>query len=258
MPLTASAILEHLDKASGWGWPDFTGDATTEYHALRMIAAREAEGDGWGVAFESIRGSFIADVNEEPFAACIWTRVYGSKLSREARNAPPQRSLGLNAPRHEERLLRVEGILVEGPAGPLACKDAMIRELDLRPGLLNNVDRSSECPADVLLIRAYLARFPASLWHSPEDALEHLGLESPRVVVVCDAFAHVLGRRATPYGWAPLDRISVLPSTSDTYRSLADALETREASRFRSGTSNLDWRNWVRFRDENALVEAGS
>jgi hypothetical protein len=250
--LTAASILEHLDKAAAWGWPDFTGDATTEYHALRLIAAREAEGDGWAVAFESIRGSFLANVDEEPFAACIWTKVYGSKLGRDDRNAP-QRALRLSAAAHEERALHIHGIVAEGPAGPLHCKDAMIEALDLRPGLVGNADRSTECPADVLVLRAYLATHPSALWYSPEDALAWLNLDAPRIVVTSDAFAHVLGKRATAYGWPPLDTIAVPPSTSDVYQSLAEALAARDGSKFRPAESNLDWRKWVRFEDENAL-----
>jgi hypothetical protein len=252
MPLTAASILEHLDKASTWGWPDFTGDATTEYHALRLVAAREESGDGWAVAFETIRGSFLADVDEEPFAACIWTKLYGSKLSKDDRNGP-QRKLRLSVPQHEERALHIHGITAQGPGGDLHCKDAMIAALDLRPGLVGNVDRSTECPADVLVLRAYLATHPGALWYPPEDVVGWLGLESPSVVVVSDAFAHVLGKRPAPYAWEPLDAIAVPPSTSDAYKSLAEALAARDGSKFRPGTSNLDWRNWVRFEDENAL-----
>jgi hypothetical protein len=252
MPLTAPEILDHLDKASAWGWPDFTGDATTEYHALRLVAAREEAGDGWAIAIETIRGSFLADVDEEPFAACIWTKVYGSKLTRDERNGP-QRKLRLSVNEHEERALHIHGIVAEGPAGTLHCKDAMIAALDLKPGLVGNMDHSTECPADVLALRAYLATHPGSLWYPPEDVLDWVNLDAPKIVVVSDAFAHVLGKRGAAYGWPPLDAIAVSPSTSPAYRSLAEAIVARDASKWSPGASNLDWRSWVRFEDENAL-----
>jgi hypothetical protein len=251
MPLTESDVIAHLDEASRQGWPEFTGITRTEYHALRLTVVRSETTDDWAIVFESVLGSFIADPLEEPFAASVWSTGYGPHIDFASRHGEP-RDLGLRVGPRNEKSLHIEGITLEGRAGPLECRDAMIAELDLRPGMLTNLDRSAEVPVDVLLIRAYLAIHPTSFWYPQDDLVALLEVPNPRVLVVSDAFAHVLGPQETPYGYPPLDAISILPSASDTYRSVAAAIARRDGALFRPGASNVDWRNWVRFSDENA------
>ncbi len=251
MALADADIVRRLDEVSMHGWPDFTGLSRTEYHAMRLTAVRSATSDAWAIVFESVLGSFLADPAAEPFAAAMWTTGYGPHFDVGARHGE-LRGLGLYPGPRAERSLRIEGVVIDGPAGRLTARDAMLESLDLRPGMLTNGERSAEVPIDVLLIRAYLATFPDALWYPLPELVALLDVPEADVIVSTTAFAHVLGRQPEPYDHPPLDAIAIAPSESETYRSLASAITHRDPARFRPGESNTDWRRWVRFRDTNA------
>lgn len=251
MALNVAEILQHLDRASTHGWPEFTGMSRTEYHALRLTAVRSATSDSWAVVFESVLGSLIASPAEEPFAAGVWTTGYGPHIDFAARHGEV-RDLGLRPSERNHRSLHIEGIVVEGPAGTLHARDEMLTTLDLRPGMLTNNEMSAEVPVDVLLIRAYLATFPDSLWYPLDELVALLEVPDANVIVSTTAFDHVLGTQEFGYDHPPLDAIAIPPSQSDTYRSLAEAIVHRDPARFRPGVSNTDWRLWARHRDQNA------
>lgn len=251
MALTDADVLGRLDEVSTHGWPGFTGLSRTEYHALRLTAVRSATSDAWAIVFESVLGSFIADPAEEPFAAAVWTTGYGPHIEVGSRHGE-HRGLGLHPGPRNERSLRIEGVVVDGPAGRLVARDAMLESLDLRPGMLTNGEESAEVPIDVLLIRAYLATYPDSLWYPTPEVVALLEVPDPQVIVSTTELAHVLGREVPAYGDPALDAIAIAPSESETYRSLARAIAHRDPERFCPGESNTDWRRWVRFRDTNA------
>ncbi len=251
MPIKASAaeILEKLDHIANHGvWPRFDGPlGTFEYHAMRLVAVTERGGDGdWGIAFECVYGDFLDEETDNPYAANISTFTiipgdpYGTRTSR---------ALPLSIRCDGERdpsSLHIEGITVCGPAGDLRCTDSMIAEYDLRPGMLcGGCDGGATDSNLILLIRAYLARFPGSLWH---DVTATFG-GACDVVLVSDAFEHVLGAHVPN---RPSGPFAIDPSASTTYRSLADALVAGDASRFVPGESNLDWRQWAVIPDPNA------
>lgn len=113
-----------------------------------------------------------------------------------------------------------------------------------------NFDGLTESPADVLLVRAYLAAHPGSLSPALSDTVAALSGKLEDIFLVTDAFEHVLG----PAGEGeppPLDRFAVLPSESPTYRSLARALAADDPSLFVPGPSNLDHRLWATTPDAN-------
>lgn len=247
MALTEAAILDVLDRSAAHDWPDLWGVTMTEYHALRLVAVRARDGDSWGVAFDALRGSLVDE--DVALGAGTWTSIYGSHVPIERHLVTPRRAVPLHVPEdRDQQGSDLAGVEIVGPAGVLRCDSGTAERLDLRPGRVCNLDRSSESPLDVLLIRAYLAAFPGSLWPPIEESVAHLGIDGADVVVSCDAFHHVLGP-SSPVDREDLRPLSVAPSASPTYRSLAAALASRDSSRFVPGTSNLDWRCWAVYVD---------
>lgn len=238
-------ILRTLDAMARDGlWPRFDDPlGTFEYHAMRLVAVRERDGDrGWGVAFECVLGDFLDEDN--PYAAGVSTYLitpgdpFGTRRRRE---------LPLTIERGDDRdpaSLLIEGVVVHGPAGALRCTDAMKAELDLRPGLLcGGCDGGAEDSTFVVLLRAYLARYPGSLWSDVTELFD-----APcDVIVAADAFEHVLGAGAAQGGPFAID-----PSASPTYQSLARAIVEEDGAHFVPGPSNLDWRRWAVVPDGNA------
>ncbi len=236
----ADAILAKLDEIAAHGnWPSFDGPlGVFEYHAMRMVAVRERGGDeDWGVAFECVFGDFLDPAGDNPRAANVSTFLivpsdpYGVRRSR-----------GLP--------LSVDGDLVTGPAGVTRCDADAARRLDLRPGMLcGGCDGAAEDWSAILAIRAYLAEHPGALWSHDVAAL----FGSPcDVVVASEAFAHVIGDRYPDTDAPPeIRQIAIAPSASTTFRTLAEALATGDASRFVPGESNLDWRRWATIPDES-------
>lgn len=252
MPIKATVeqILAKLDDIATRGnWPRFDGPlGTFEYHAMRLVAVTERGGDeDWGLAFECVYGDFHVEDEESAYAANVSTFVI---IPAEPFGRRDSRPLPLSIRDDAERdptSLSIEGITVSGPAGELRCTDAMIAEHDLRPGMLcGGCDGGAEDSNLILLIRAYLARYPGSLW---KDVTAAFG-GACDVVVVSDAFEHVVG--ANVVNASNDGPFAIDPSASTTYRSLADALVSGDASRFVPGASNLDWRRWANIPDAKA------
>ncbi len=251
MALGVKSILATLDASAASQWPDFWGITMTEYHALRLIAVRSRTGDDWGIVFDIIRGSAIDD--SLVLGAGVWRQVYGSQVTDDEL---PIHYLPLILPEGREyKSVHLEGLEVDGPAGKLRCDTTTLQRLDLRPGLVCNNDGSSERPIDVLAIRAYLAEHPGSLWPPVEESATLLRIEDGEILVVSEAFAHVLGPNI-PMDRDDLEALAVLPSASPTYRSLAEVLVARDPSRFVPGASNLDWRRWAVHQDDNVDLSA--
>lgn len=226
--ITAAAILDHLDRAAGHIWPlfNYAADGRLEYFAMRLTACRAREGDGWGVLFERITGSYPDGLRVERLA-------YGSELS-------------LDDPVLEAEYVDLEmigddplfhGGRIVGPGGELALDESLIDRHDLRPG---KVCEPGYWPYRALLIRAYLAAYPDCLWMDPDVAPGLLGLDGAEVIAVSDRFHHVTG----PYRreGVPEQPWEIDPGESPAYRSLAIALVERRSDGFEPGDSNLDWR----------------
>ncbi|MFO0745798.1 MAG: GNAT family N-acetyltransferase [Myxococcota bacterium] len=240
----AESILAKLDGLAANGlWPRFQEAlGTFEYHAMRMLAVRERGGAGdWGLAFECVHGDFLDENGDfNAYAANISTYVYTPHDSFGHRHCRPL-PLTLHGVR-SPMSAHIEGVTIRGPGGELVCHDAMCDALDLRPGRLCQTPPDlttpfmdgCEDPNFVILLRAWLAHFPGSLWGDLTAAFDG----PVDVVVASDAFEHVVG----PLGQGDAAR---LPSQSATYRSLADALVHRDGRRFVPGPSNLDWRLWA-------------
>lgn len=250
---SAEAILAKLDAHAQDGlWPRFQEPlGTFEYHALRLVAVLERGGNSdWGLAFECVHGDFLdPDGDFNAYAAQVSTYIitphdpFGQRASRPL-------PLTLEGAR-DPLAATLAGITVHGPGGALACHAATVDALDLRPGHLcqwptaPDGTASAEDPNFVMLVRAWLATHPGSLWSDPKP-----WFDAPvDVLVVSDAFAHVAG----PLGSGAAAR---LPSESPTYRSLADALVHRDPTRFVPGPSNLDWREWATHIDPRCSAPA--
>ena len=251
MTLTAESILDVLDRSAAADWQDFCGTAALEYHALRLIAVRSRAGDDWGVVLEAIRGSLIN--NTLSVAAGYWTKVYGSRVTIGLHLVIETRNLPLDLPeRRNRKSVRLDGLEIGGPAGTLVGDDGMIERFHLRPGRVCNFEGYAESPLDTLAIRAYMAAFPGSLWRPAEIPAAFTGVEDGEILLVSDAFHHVLGPEILDDTREDLRALTVSPSASESYRSLAVAIASRDGSRFAPGASNLDWRKWAIYEDSDA------
>jgi hypothetical protein len=212
--LDAATILKVLDAAAAADgnertpWPTLNpGTAPFEFHAMRLIAVRAVDGDDWGILLEVAQGDLMDDDARWP--ACVQQYTYGSQVATGGRYLTDSRPLKVTA----------------------AVNAALAKELDLRPGmsLTGDVDGWDE----VLAIRATLAQDKARIFPDPQTLISVLNVPNAQVLVVSDAFEHVGG---TGVG---ADRA---PSTSVAYRTLAEAIATRDPKRFDPGTSRTDWR----------------
>jgi hypothetical protein len=229
--LTADHVLAVLDQATE-RWPEFNYafDGRQEYHALRLIAAREREGEGWGVVFERLSGSYPQNLFVQRFA-------YGSGLppGAEYDDIVTLDDLDIEGPEPEGHLFH--GGVIQGPGGELRLDESLIDRWDLRPGKCTEIGYH---PMRALAIRTYLAHAPDCLWPPVDDAVAQLGLEDAEALVVSTAFAHVIGpyqREGVPEAHWQID-----PSESPTFQSLADALVERDGELFDPGEPNTDWR----------------
>lgn len=223
--IDADAILAMLDNSTSHGWPDLFGEPC--YHAMRLVAARERGGGGWGLAFERIEGA-----SQDTLARGVY--VMGSRVAPGPRT--DEGDVGVFEDEEEEA---PEGAaIVVGPAGPITVDRALIEQLDLRPDLATGPEE--EPTRFAVLVRAYVALHLSTLWAPVEQIVQHLCLgDDPEIIVVSAAFEHTVG----PYGiddYPP--RWRVWPRASATYQSLARALIARDAAHFEPGESNLDFR----------------
>lgn len=233
LTLDASTILAQLDAAAAERWPEFNlaFDGRQEYFALRVIAAREREGSGWGVVFERLSGSY-------PMSLFVVRFAFGSNLASgaEYEDIVNLDDLDIEPPEREDAHL-FHGGVIRGPAGELRLDERLLDAWDLRPGKCTEFGYH---PMRALAIRTYLHHAPGCLWPPVDAALAQLGLADPVALVVSDAFEHVIGpfqREGVPeQAW------QINPSESPTFRSLAAAIVERDAARFEPGVPNTDWR----------------
>lgn len=243
MSLEAESILATLDAQWAVSWPDFRMISTLEYHAMRLVVVRDDS--DWAVVFDQVVGSLIDPY--EAAGAGVRSQIYGPSIPSYDINVPVKRPLALEADPHEDDDLQLDGVRLQGPAGELTFRPELVGALDLRPGKVCNLDRNSEAPADVLLIRAYLATYPGSLFGELADSTATVRGSAEDVLLVATSFEHVLSR-PTAEG-EPDGRFVKRPSESETFRSLADAIASRDPRAFKPGQSNLDWRLWATFED---------
>ncbi len=238
--LTESAILSLLDLCAEreldteeTPWPLFNSkkDGISVFHGMRLIAARAARGNGWGIVMERITGTHFRN-------AMVETYLYGSNVN-PGLNTRHSQPLKFKTIHEGEEDTGLDGIMVKGPAGILSLANDMIGKYGLRTRNLGV--RAPQAVAFILRLRAYLARYPGAFWIDAAQAAAPLSLgEDVDVVVETDHFTHVLGTDASDI---PNKNKFWLARPSDTrvYRSLAKALVERNGSLFKPGKSNIDW-----------------
>ena len=219
--LSAAHVLARLDRAAALPadsrdhWPRFFENSypgKSELHGLRLLAAREREGDRWTLILERVSG--YSPLRVERF-------VFG--------HAPPGHTDG-----HRDDTDRQ--VHLELPS--VAPDPAML--LTEQPDYW----AVREAPSVVPALRGYLADHgglhpivtPAS------ELLAHL--TDPVIVADTLAFQHLEGR--PPTGCEPRPT-NAAPSESIAYRSVAAALAARDPSLFEAGAPNTDWRVHARF-----------
>lgn len=233
--LTAELILKTLDAAAAsqmterMPWPSLRPSAGHfEYHAMRVITVRQDEGsagkagaqgrgDHWGVLIEVVQGDLLDRKVEWP--AIVQQYLYGSKVLAGGRYLVDARPLKLNA-----KKLKIDA--------------SVAAKLDLRPG--QSVTGAVEHWDDVLAIRAALIKQRTSVFPDPKKVIKALKVPKAKVINVTDSFEHVDG---TVLGKGEL---AALPSSSIAWRTLAEALAARDASKFNAGNANTDWRHHVK------------
>jgi hypothetical protein len=247
--LTAQAILDELDAyAEGeratefMAWPHFnTGiDGRWEYHALRLVAARAATGDGWGIAFERLSGCDGTNL-------CLRHYLYGSHVDEPGEQLPDMDAVPFEATDRdteseyeEDYPDDIHGTVIRGPRAANILTEEDVERLDLRRG---RTTEESSNPNFCLRLRACLAQQPGGFRSAARAVAAQLRLgDDAQVIVVSDAFEHALGtdggtdRDDHDQAWC------IPPSRSKTFQSLARALVARDGALFKPGRSNLDWR----------------
>lgn len=243
--LTVDAILRVLDGAcSGqngfWPWFSMGVDGRYEYFGLRLVVFRAKAGDGWGIVLERLMGC-------DPDSFQVSRYAYGPGATSGAdfdEIVFLESAFEIEGP---EESVVFHGNIAKGPMGDLVLDESLFATHDLAPG------RATEFggwAARTLAVRAYLAENPRAFWPEPAEALSASGVPDGELFLTSDAFFHVSGpapegRKTEPW--------SLLPSQSTTYRSLAEAIVSRVASRFVPGESNLDYRLHAYEADEYVL-----
>jgi len=226
--ITAAAILATLDEGTRQVWPEFNyaADGRVEYFAMRMIAARDRVGDGWGVVFERLQGA-------DPDSFRINRMAYGSALDP---TDPFGEATWLDLKISESPEELFHGGTIEGPAGAVTLDEAMFDTWDLRPGWRCEL---SYFAYRVLLVRAYVLAVGDAIWPDLAESLDALGLTDPEPIITTTAWHHVTG----PFGrdGIPPQTWEVYPSEEPTFQSLAEALVTRDPARFEPGEPNTDF-----------------
>lgn len=118
------------------------------------------------------------------------------------------------------------GSTIRGPKGKVTLKKQDLKALDLKPGKGTEPDSGGE---QLVLLRAYLAKFPHTIFPPAKETLAVLKLKKPRMLIVTEEFQHV----------GDADDV---PSKSKTYASLAEAIAACGAKKFVAGKDNTDWR----------------
>lgn len=245
--LSTERILATLDaacraEAGGWPWFNMGVDGRCEYFGLRLIAVRSKSTNGWGIVLERLMGC-------DPYSMQIARYAYGPgtindsdfdhvhSLEEALEIVPSDHDDedGDEDGNDDEGRPVFSGMIARGPAGDLLLDESLFARHDLRPGL---VTEAGGWMARTLAIRAYIETYPEAFWPPVEEALSAAGVADGEILLVSTSFEHASGHRND----GPVERWHVWPSESATYRSLAEALVARDASRFVPGPSNLDWR----------------
>ncbi|MFO0595080.1 MAG: hypothetical protein U0228_07245 [Myxococcaceae bacterium] len=218
--LTVAGVLHVLDAAAAAPmgaripWPSLhPTSGHFEPHAWRVVTVRQEKGDHWGVLIEVVQGDLLDPKVKWP--AVVQRYTYGSKVQSGGRYVLDAKRLKVN------RRTKVTEELIE--------------TLDLRAG--QSVTGAVESWKDVLLIRHALARDPGVFFAPAEKAAKVLKVPKGKVVSVVTKWEHVDG---TALG---KDEHARLPSSSVAWKSLAEALVARDASKFQAGAVNTEWRS---------------
>lgn len=233
---TSGAILELLDRAAQgldsaeWPWFHWGEDGRCEYFALRLIVVTDPEEAGsWGVVFERLQGS-------PPDALQIVRFAYGphAQGGRAGEYSVPLR-FDISAGRDEGHVFH--GSTAVTDYGEFPLDESLFEKYNLLPGFHTEEGSLSQ---RVTAIRAFLEANPGVLWPSPEGALSAAGLPNGEILLVSEEFEHAAGTAVAPgvqeKPW------HILPSQSQTFQSLAEAIIEGDPSLFYPGENNLDWR----------------
>ncbi len=223
--LTAESVLAVLDAAAAapigarLPWPTIVASAGHfEYHAMRVVAVRSTRGDDWGILVEVVQGDILGAEDDVRWPATIQRYTYGSKV--------PSGGAYL-----------VDARPIPAVVHAQALDEARVRALDLRPG--RSITGAIADWPSVLALRALVASDPDALFPPAGTQLGALGLPRAEVLLDVRALEHVGG---TAHGAGALAR---LPSSSPSWRSIAEVIATRDPERFEVGASNVDWRRYA-------------
>jgi hypothetical protein len=230
--LSAEHVLARLDRAASGAaedltrWPRFFYNSypgKSEYHGMRLFAAREQAGDRWVIVIERLTGYNPLRVEQFRF-----TNTESGHVEAADRRV------------HFE----VAETTVTGPVGAVPFDPAAgaLAQLTEAPDYW----AQREARGAVIPLRSYLAAHPTGLY---TDAAALAGsLDAPVIVADTIAFAHAEGPEA-PAGTEHLPT-QIAPSASPAFRSLAVAIANRDPAAFDPGTPNTDWRLHARFAPE--------
>ncbi len=194
--LDPDAILAKLDAGvKGNDWPDFFElNPEDVLHGMRIVALRA--GSDWGIALERLQG-------DDPETLIARTWLFGSTDTEK------------NGYSDQPVSFSVEEGEATGPRGSMDLTKVKGKK-----------------PKFEAIARAYHAHFDGGLWPSAATTAALFQFaETPEIVVVSDAFAHV--------ALASGKKKQALPSESKTYVSLAKAVATGDGSLFTPGKSNV-------------------
>jgi hypothetical protein len=243
--LTPDAILATLDAAcrgEGGGWPWFVCgvDGRTEYFDLRLVVIRRSDDDAYAIVLERLQGC-------DPDSFMLQRFAYGPHAANGSdfdHSASYESDFTLESPDGNEDGPVFGGMVANGPAGELRLDESLFARLDLKPGF---ACEAGGWAARTLALRAYLADHPDAYFPAPEAARDAAGMPDGELFLVSRAFRHVDGAAREGAEAMPWN---VWPSESETYRSLADAIVSGDASRFVPGDSNLHWSLHAREADD--------
>jgi hypothetical protein len=217
-------LLAALDAAAaGNGWPDvFALNPEDQFRGLRVLGLRD--GPDWAVVFERLEG-------DGPDTLALRRWCVGGKPGL-VDHVPISIAFDPALEEHS-RDLNIDGVVVTGPHGTLTVQKAALDKDTLA------LCKRDPTPRFTALLLAYLAVKPGALWPDAAAAAAFAGLgDGARVVVACDAFAHV--------PLYPEDRVPRVPSASPVMQSLADAVAHDDGARFAPGTPDTRWRDQAR------------
>jgi hypothetical protein len=230
--LSAEHVLARLDRAASGAaedlarWPRFFYNSypgKSEYHGMRLFAAREQAGDRWAVVIERLTG--YNPLRVEQFR-------YSGSDSGHVEDA--------------DRKIHFEfdDATITGPLGtvPFDREAGELAQLTEAPDYW----AKREARGSVIPLRSYLAAYPTGFYADAATLAQNL--VAPVIIVDTIAFQHAEGPEA------PADTehrpTQIAPSASPAYRSLADAIARRDPAAFDPGAPNTDWRPHARFAPE--------